>query len=216
MKLEPGVWKETDGRPNCWRVRFTYKGHTLEDSFAKAADANKFVRDNKASIDATGRPANIRELRDTKLKHVFQARIDYIEKRMPNGAHLFAARWNKDIEMYKRLRKETTGYKTDLRTLEMAIEDPMFDHHVLTFKRKHVKEYIEKRQHDIWQGPHGRWAEANARPIKTKTIAREIVVFHKAYELLRDEYDHLVNPFGKIGRIEGKQPSFEGRRLEIG
>jgi integrase len=221
MKLEPGVWKERDGRRNCWRVRITYKGHTLEDSFAKVADANAFVRNNKASIDATGRPANIRELRDMLLIKVFQNRIDDIYSRMPishNDFEVEFARHYNDtqrIERIKKDRKETAEHETDLRILQKAIGDPLFRyHHVLMFKRKHVKEYIEKRKQDNFWGPNGDWKE----PTQTaaSTIKREISVFRKAFELLRDEHDHLINPFSDIGRISGKQHSFESRRLEVG
>jgi integrase len=97
------------------------------------------------------------------------------------------------------------------------LNDPIANASVQRLKRKDVKDYINRRMKESWQGPPTkRWKKPSHRTPVVTTIDREIAVMRKAFELLRDQHDHLVNPFSKVGSIEGKQHSRTTRCLEDG
>jgi integrase len=218
-KSEPGVWKEKDGRRNCWRARVEYKGHKLEDSFAKQADANKFVRTNKTSIDNNDQPANIKELRGVYLEDVFKDRIKEIDRQIyAEYIKTQAAKIDKAFYGINKVIDEEPSkrYASDKDTLNRLLRDPIAKMRVLAFKRKHVKEFIARRLGTPWAGPNGDWSESKRKMPAVTTVRRDIAVMHKAFEDFRDTYDHVQNPFSKIGTIEGKQHSRKPRSLEPG
>jgi integrase len=111
------------------------------------------------------------------------------------------------------MKKVNTGYDTDIRYLDAASRDAIGGEHVLTFNRKKAKDYIARRRKEEWRGPRGIW-KVGKTP-KTASLRREIAVLHSAFELLRDEFDHLNNPFSKLGLNSRKeQDETKKNRLE--
>ena len=168
VRMASIVFREGRNRP--WRAQIRRKGHsTFNKSFTQKKDAQRWAAEQERTIDLTGLPLTIEQLRKTTVGDV----VD-------------------------RYLKEVTPQKASVENEKLVLEkfkrNPMCKKSLAELSSGLGVKYRDERLKDTWK-PKG--TKGPAKPIKPSTVRREVNTLHHIFEVARTEWDftNLINPF---------------------
>jgi integrase len=207
------------GRSKCFRVFIDRAGKRRSEGFASLEAARAFRDREERSIIDSGRFTTETLLKDKTVSEVISDFLDVLYELQAKAdgdalSYIFTGEQMSPAREQE-LSEKRTNYRTDIGVLQRFLNNEhICNMRAITFTRGHVKEYIKERLETSWRGPTGTWKETKTPAVST--IRREIGVFARAFELLRDYHPNYVNPFRGIDAIDGRQHTRETRRLEVG
>ena len=157
-----------------WLAQVARKGHrTFSKSFIAKKDAQRWAAEQERTIDLTGLPLTIEELRKQTVGDLVDK---YLEKVTPGKIG------SKDNEKL---------------VLEKFKLNPLCKKSLAYLSSADGAAYRDQRYKDTWK-PTG--SKGPARPIKPATIRREINTLHHMFEIAKTEWglSNLINPFHKL------------------
>ena len=174
------------GRNRPWRAQIKKKGHkTFNKSFAQKKDAQRWAAEQERTIDLTGLPLTVEQLKKTTVG-----------------------------DLIDRYLKEVTPQKASAENEKLVLEkfkrNPMCKKSLAELSSGDGAKYRDERLKDTWK-PKG--SKGPAKPIKPSTVRREVNTLHHIFEVARTEWDftNLINPFDGL-KIKLKTPGLLPRR----
>ena len=162
-----------DGKSKPWLAQVHRKGHRIfSRSFAQKKDAQRWAAEQERTIDLTGLPLTIEELKNTTVGDLVDR---YLEKVTPRKA----SRENEKL------------------VLEKFKKHPMCKKSLAYLSSAEGATYRDQRLKDKWK-PKG--TKGPAKLIKPSTIRREVNTLRHIFEVARTEwkFTNLINPFNGL------------------
>lgn len=155
-------------------------------TFAVKADGERWAREQERSIDTTGLPLSIEQLKAVYVRDIVQR---YLAEVTPTKAN------DSEAPVLKKF------LLSDLAKKSLA-----------DISKQDGYAYVAKRRKDTWKGPQGNWRLA--KPITPRTVKREVGSISPIFEVAREQwgYTNLTNPFKGI-EIKGSKHRRKRRLL---
>ena len=186
------------GKPKPWLAQINRKGHRIfSRSFVQKKDAERWAVEQERTIDLTGLPLTIEEL---KKKTVGDLVDRYLRDVTPTKA----------------------SAENERLTLEKFKKHPMCQKSLAYLSSTDGAAYRDQRLKDTWKS---KGTKGPGKLIKPSTIRRQVNILHNIFEVARTEWGltNLVNPFAGL-KIKAREINGEiygtnfrrTRRLEDG
>ena len=180
-----------DGKSKPWLAQINRKGHRIfSRSFIQKRDAERWANEQERTIDLTGLPLTIEQLRNTTVG-------DLVDRYLKNVTPQKKASAENEKLVLEKFKRNNAMCKKSLAYLSSS----------------DGATYRDERLKDTWR-PFG--SKGPAKPIKPSTVRRECNTLHHIFEIARTEWGltNLVNPF--IGLKISGSANRRKRRLRPG